>query len=140
VREELLRLIVPSVKAINNYWKARQREADSREQARYAKAFKIILGPAPPEAKTPEPRPLVSRTKPRRARKAVKVGKGQREQVAKAMLKALGDGTPPELRTESSPQSANSLSRVGSKSHWEENDPCPCGSGKKLKECCKFIN
>ena len=74
----------------------------------------------------------------------MKVGKGLREQVVKAkpkaMLKALGDGTPPEVRTESSPQSANSLSRAGSKSHWEENDPCPCGSGKKLKECCKFIN
>jgi uncharacterized protein len=51
VREELLRLIVPSVKAINNYWKARQREADRRGELDMQGRLRSSQGPVPPKGK-----------------------------------------------------------------------------------------
>ncbi|HQQ89941.1 MAG TPA: SEC-C metal-binding domain-containing protein, partial [Oscillospiraceae bacterium] len=46
----------------------------------------------------------------------------EREQVAKPDMGVGGDG--------SSPASPIKKKKIG------RNDPCPCGSGKKYKNCC----
>ena len=50
----------------------------------------------------------------------------EREQVAKPDAPNAGSGDG------SFSESAKSVRKVG------DNDPCPCGSGKKYKKCCKF--
>lgn len=50
----------------------------------------------------------------------------EREQVAKPDAPNAGSGDG------SFSESAKSARKVG------DNDPCPCGSGKKYKKCCKF--
>ncbi len=79
MREEMLRSIVPSVFAINTYWK------------NYVKA--------------------------------------QREKTYREVLREIRLAPP---RTETR--------RVALKPRFGPDAPCPCGSGKKLKECCRFVN
>ena len=38
------------------------------------------------------------------------------------------------------PEPRTGLFWVGGKLRIGPNAPCPCGSGKKLKECCRFVN
>ena len=48
----------------------------------------------------------------------------KRERVAKGMVENVGgDGTAPKKQ----PRKVQKIGR---------NDPCPCGSGKKYKNCC----
>jgi uncharacterized protein len=92
------------------------------------------------EDRTPEPR-----TKSRRVPKGGKSRKGQREKepntTQKPVWLELADGTFLKLGPEAFrlPEVAASPQRVAGKPLGPD-DPCPCGSGKVLKECCRFVN
>lgn len=104
MREEMLGLIVPSVFAINNYWK------------NYLKAERE--------------RGL------RRVRNRLRAGAAQREEKLLGMLRDM------KARSKSkTPLPPPGWLRGGRLSELVgQNDPCPCGSGKTLRECCRFIN
>jgi uncharacterized protein YecA (UPF0149 family) len=50
---------------------------------------------------------------------------------------ATVEWTPPEPKPAAKPRKppGKTIHRVGVQAH--RNDPCPCGSGKKFKRCCR---
>ena len=104
MREEMLGLIVPSVFAIDKYWKNYLREEQKRSYWNTLRAIR-------------EQRLASWRDQLRGAAGDLKVQHNRRPP---------GPGT-------------GSL-RVGRVPRVGQDDPCPCGSGKTLRECCRFIN
>jgi uncharacterized protein YecA (UPF0149 family) len=48
----------------------------------------------------------------------------------------LSPPLPPAPRYEPPPQTYKQMPFISTKKHVGRNDPCPCGSGKKFKNCC----
>jgi uncharacterized protein len=146
VRQKMRRAIAPSVKAINIYWRMREENIKQERLDRFQdECRQILLRNTPPGKERQEAIAEYEREVRRLTPKTPngpKSRKAQQERALntalKAVLVALGDGTPSKLRAQAPflPKAATAPNRMVPKPKVEQDEACPCGSRKTLKECC----